>query len=396
MISTISILLTQKALLRLNPPNQRCSNPVPPRIEAKGSYWDARRVRYLVDRRARTNVIALIEALRGLDEVPLPRAAALLNNAGGCQPDGNPWTADDLKADASWAVWFGPDFEAPEAEVAVVLREASIEPDPTSWRASALVAMITRASLAGLREYSPGTKGGLREVVAVGEWPAILSRETVHELRSLFRPGTRKPQVETKHMLSNILRCSECGHGLTGGPSKSGHRYGCVHAPGRDKCGRVSIVGRHVDEMISTLMVDVLADADVRSGAKRIGPDAGKISDAEVELRAVAGLREEYAAEAAQGGITLAEWRTFRSGLDTRQKAAERIIGSWAPVKSDVLSGVPAARDEIEQWWDAATVTRRRQVIMAFIDQVVIGPNTRPKGSTAFDPSRVGNPVWLV
>lgn len=347
--------------------------------------WDARRVAGLVKKGHRPEVSAIVEAARSLTGLSRKKAEALIEAAGG-----DPTGVDAMECLTE------KNFEASDKDIAILLRDSGVPADPTAWRASALIAMITRASLCGWREYSPGRKGGMREMVAEGDWPPILSKDTVDALRERFRPGTQKADTSIKYMLAGVLKCGECGWGLTGGPTKYGFRYGCVHQPGRERCGKVSIAGPQVDRLVTHLMIDVLSDADVRAGAKRVGPSDEKIAAAEKELAEVGALREQIAAERADGDLTLGEWRSMRERLKARERAASKVLGTWSPKARNALTGIPTAREEIEEWWEAETPGRKREVITAFIDKIDIAPTNAQRGLNKFDATRVGEPVWLV
>lgn len=353
--------------------------------------WEARRVAAVIKRDNRPDVVRLIKSARDFKAIDAGEATVLVEKAGGhCEPD--------QITESSWGrIWLSGEVGMPDSEVADMLRETGVPPDPTAWRSSALVAMVTRGALCGWREYSPG-KQGEGEIVAAGDWPPILSKDVVEQLRARFRQRQASRGRKHKYLLSGFLRCGACNSPMMGGPTRSGnHRYGCMHQPGKPHCGKISIAGRQVDAMVTGMILDVLADADVRAGLKRVGPSDDTIREAEDELAEVARMRQEYARDAADGLIRRDEWMTLKERLAAREKAATAVLGTWSPRLRDKLSDVPAAREDIEHWWeDVATLERKRDVVRSFIEYVPVSANRALPGSNRFDAGRVGEPVWLV
>jgi hypothetical protein len=355
--------------------------------------WDARRVQRVVEVGERGEVVALIETARGRDPVAPSAFARLLNRAGAdtewrtAQVREQPW-ADHLASD---------DHGLDDSTIAKILRDAGVPADRSYWRAGNLRAMIRRGSLAGWREFSPGDRGGRGEMVAQGDWTPILDKETVEEIRKVTdRTGVRKKGREPKHLLAGVLKCGRCGSSLAGSPDgRGGYRYACSKQPGRQTtCGGLTITGEPVDRLVSTAVIDALADARVRAGTRRLGVSDQSVKRAEGEITEIEALREEYAQEAAAGRLRPAEWRAVREGLDARQREAERVLGAWAPNLRAVLSDVPKRRTEAEAWWADATMRRRREVVQTLIERIEVAPVGR--GARRFDPARLGDPVWRV
>lgn len=353
--------------------------------------WDARRVAAAVKRNKRPELVKLIESARDHEKAARKHAADLVAAAGG-ELDA------DLLHNTAWGqAWIGDEVGLTDSDIAEMLKSTGVEPDPTAWRSSALIAMVTRASLCGWREYSPGQQGQ-GEFIAQGDWPPILPKTTVEELRAKFRHRPSKKGRKPKYLLSGILVCGACDSPMMGGPTRSGnHRYGCIHQPGKPQCGKISIAGRQVDAMVSGIIIDVLADADVRAGLKRVGPTDAAIQEAEEELAEVARMRAEYAADAAAGSIRRDEWMILKDGLAAREKTATAVLGTWSPRVRDSLTDVPAAHEDIEHWWEnIASIERKREVIRSFVEAIPIAATQALPGSNRFDAGRVGEPVWLV
>lgn len=352
--------------------------------------WDARRVQKTVARGERRELAALIGCARSDGAVTPAEFARALNKAGAVSK----WTAERVRGQAWCGHLEADDHGLDDSMIAGTLRDAGIPADATGWRAANLRAMIRRGALCGWREFSPGKRGGSGELVAKGDWTPILTKETVEEIRRVTdRPGVRGR--DPKHLLAGFLKCGVCGSSMGGSPDgRGGSRYACSKQPGLGvRCGGITITGAQVDAMVSLAVVDTLADAGVRAGVKRKARATGDTVDAEQELIKVAALREDYAREAAAGGLTPGEWRTLRDGLNARHQAAQRVLGSWAPASRLLLHDVPTGREEIQQWWPAQSITRQREYIHVLIESIPIFP---ANGARRFDPARVGDPIWKV
>jgi site-specific DNA recombinase len=268
----------------------------------------------------------------------------------------------------------------------------------SGWKSANLRGTITRATIAGWREWRPGTTGtkggsGLGAFLARGTWPAILEREDVERLRALlFDPVRLTSRRPVENLLTGVLKCGLCGLGLNGATNnrdkKNPRKYRCIRQPGDAHCGRIGIVAGPVEAIIEAAVVEVLT----RSRLRPAGPASGDVAAAEAELMSARTARDELAAERARGEITAAEWATMRRVLIERIDRAEHAVavaGSGLTALRNVPTGAAARK-----WWENATIAQKRVVIQALIRSVEIGPatNSRPH----FDPSRVGDPVWIV
>lgn len=266
------------------------------------------------------------------------------------------------------------------------------------WKSGNLRGTITRATLAGWREWRPGTtttKGGtgLGDFLAQGTWTPILSRSEVEQLRArLFDPARATSRRPAENLLTGILICAICKLGLNGsGDSRNKNnprRYRCIRQPGDAHCGRVSIVAEPVEAMVEAAVLEVLSGSRIRETRKV----ARSGSDAERELLAARRDRDELAAQRARGQITAGEWTTMRRVLVERIANAEHALamsGSTLAAIRHVPSGLAT-----REWWSGASVMRRRTVIQALVASIEVrsAKNSYPW----FDPDRVGEPVWKV
>lgn len=352
--------------------------------------WDARRVRKVVERGERRDLIDLIKTARSPETSSAVDVARAINRAGA--PD--KWTAGRVRKHG-WSEHLEAEGHGlDDSMIAVLLHDAEVPADDTHWRAANLGAMIQRGSLCGWREFSPGGRGGGGDLVAEGDWSPILPKETTETIRAIMdRPGVRGP--EPKYLLTGVLLCGKCESPMGGSPDgRGGWRYQCSKQPGlQGRCGGLTVAGHPVDEVVTQLVVDTLADADVRAGVKRKTQATGEVAWAEEELAKVKELRDEYAEEAGDGVITREQLRSISKRLMERQRAAEKILGAWAPPAALVLRNVPTRRPDIQAWWGEVDLAERRRTVQALIESITVAPSTGGRGGR-FDESRLAEPVW--
>lgn len=365
------------------------------RVPTPGSgRWDARRVDRAVEHNQRPEVTAVIDATRGDAAITPAVLARILRNAGGTP---RTCTAAWVR-DQAWAEHvMSDDHGLDDSTVAKLLSAVGIPPDRSYWRAANVRAMVRRGSLCGWREFSPGQRGGYGALTSQGDWTPILSKETIEDIRRVTdRPRSRRGR-EPKYLLAAILKCGRCGSSLAGSPTAGGsYRYACSKQPGRpETCGGLTITGPQTDEIVSMAIIDAVAEAKVRKGAlKRSSGSSSAVVNAEKEFVELGRLRRHYGLEFAADRLHQDEWDALREGWAIRQRAAERVLGQWAPNLHAVLSDVPKQRPDIEKWWQETSVRRKRELVQVLVERIEIAPRTR--SSNRFDPSRIGEPAWRV
>ncbi len=262
-------------------------------------------------------------------------------------------------------------------------------PGGSSWRSPNLRSMIMRGSLCGWREWEPGGRGhGHGELVAKGEWAAILDRETTEQLRALLTDPARRRGRQPQHLLTGILVCGRCESRMSGGPDGAGgHRYACSAQPGLSRCGRCTVSGPPVDALVTEAVFAALTGSPMPA-SPAAAPPAESVAELEDARRRLATLAEEYAA----GRISHGEWAAARAVVVNRLERAQAELQS-AP-RGAALGQVPRERNELERWWADATLDRQRAVLKVLIERVVVRP--AGKGGNRFDASRIEPPVWRV
>lgn len=271
---------------------------------------------------------------------------------------------------------------------------------PHGWRSPNIRQLVAAGRYCGWREWTPApTRGGrgrgygMGELVAKGDWPAILSRVETERLRVLLTDPSRHKGRAPKYQLSGILRCGVCGAPLNGHlDSKRGtRRYHCFAQPGMNRCGSVSVAGIAVEKLVVTQLLAALTETPMRP----VAADERARATEEAALTAIAADRQrldELATDYADGRVTRQEWLRVRDIVATRIEQAEVTLRGAG--HAAVLRHLPASpRELVRAWNDDMTVDQKRAVISAVIDRVIVHPATRR--APQFDPERV-EIIWRV
>ncbi len=248
------------------------------------------------------------------------------------------------------------------------------------WRVTTLRSMITNPRYAGLRVH----RG---EVVGDAIWKPILDSATHERIRALLGDPRRtqrgRPVV---HLLAGLVRCGRCGEKMHTSRRKNGsRRYMCAASP-EGGCGRLAIVAEPLEELITGAVVNRLASPILDKALTRASKatndrehrDVEDLADVEREL-------EQLARDYGEKHITRREWFAAREPLERRRDMARRAVAATA--NSTVLESMRGA--DVHKTWDGLVLDRRRAILAALIDRIIINPASR----AAFDPARV-DMVW--
>ena len=285
----------------------------------------------------------------------------------------------------------------PHGALAKTLTDLGVPSPSVHWRAANLRTMIRRGSLCGWRDFEPGGRGGRGVMVAEGTWTPILSKATSERIRTILdAPGRKSAGRHPKYLLVGVVRCGECGAPLSGitYEKRGTRRYQCTSQPGLDRCGKLAVTAPPIDAAITEAVLERLSDVPFRKNTRRLNTVAGTdIDAAEKELADLETESLDWKKDLESGAINRAVFMAAKEGIEARRKPLEKLLGSHSPERIAALSGVPLKRDEIETWWDAATVERQRKVVRALIEKVII---TKAKSTgNRFDPARIGVPIWI-
>jgi site-specific DNA recombinase len=91
--------------------------------------------------------------------------------------------------------------------------------------AGTLGKMLGRARISGRREHHG-------EVVADGDWPAIITPEESDTLRAMLSRRRRGPSRRSYLLTGGTVRCGKCGSPMVGQPHRDKRRYACIAVRG--------------------------------------------------------------------------------------------------------------------------------------------------------------------
>jgi hypothetical protein len=258
------------------------------------------------------------------------------------------------------------------------------------WTESALARFAQYPRLAGLQPRD----GKLVKA----PWPAIITRKQHEQLVKLLRnPANAQPtDNKPKYLLSGgLLRCGcllaagedgeahQCGKSLYTQPStKLTRGYVCRSGSPSYGCGRVRISGPAVEDMVTGAVLARLAKPAVIERLKRA---AGPVTDQVTVDAALADLDKrltEAGEQYARRELSMTTLKAIEKGIQSekqgvleRARQAERLMLLPAP-------------EFLADWWVAATVAQRREMVSLMLDHVVVKPAPR-RGNIPLDPDRL-------
>ncbi len=270
-------------------------------------------------------------------------------------------------------------------------------PTGKRWSATALRRAIISPRVAGLRQH----RG---KVVGKAPWPAILKEDSWEQVCAIYGDPSRKRggHPYTYLLTGGVARCGKCGTRLDDGtvaadgaaliarPARRKPAYECPE-PRRGGCRGVSMLAealeRHVAEDVLTALAGPALDKARRKGGGR--------DDGARRLRAQRDADKDALNRAADAHF-LEHTLDYGQYLRIRDELMARITRADTELArrngTEALAGLPSDPDKLRAEWDAASVDRRRAIVRAVLDSVIIGPYPGPaKGrwGNVFDPDRV-------
>ena len=259
---------------------------------------------------------------------------------------------------------------------------------PTSapaWRVTTFKRMITGARIAGRRKH---------QGVEIGDasWPAIISR-TEHEqiLRRLGDPFVTKRGRPATYLLTSLVRCGRCGAVLKASTRDglNGAIWTCRAVPGDVACGRLSVQAQHLEPLVSAAVLKRLEGPKVMNAIAKAAKGSVAVQSPTVDLGALEAKLTQLGVDHDDGLITRAEWLERRARIQSKIDAARKDFSRQTG--NSALGALVGVKD-IGEYWDALLTDRRRTVVRALVDRVVVNP---AEHGGSFDPERV-EIVWKV
>ncbi len=241
------------------------------------------------------------------------------------------------------------------------------------WAPHVLKRLLLSPRIAGLREH-------LGHVLGLAKWRKILDPEQAELVRRILTDPSRTKVRFTgrSYQLTGLLFCGSCGVQLYGGlhTLRNGRKirmYTCKRGPGFFGCGRVHQIGDPLDEVVSEA---VLLRLD--------SPETHAVLRARAENDQEAGLFERLQADRTRlkqladylvdGTLEKPEYLIQKARLKERIEVTERALDRVASKRT--LVSIPPA-GQVRPMWEKASTDRRRSVIAAIVEKVILHPSGR-------------------
>lgn len=252
------------------------------------------------------------------------------------------------------------------------------------WTVETLRRMLYSARISGQREH-------LGEIVAPGQWAAIITPEETARLRAILDERTRiRSRPVRRYLLSGLLRCDLCDAPLVSRPQANGdRRYVCAKGPGHSGCGRMAIRADGVEAFLAEavlVQLDTPAVAAALAGAASADVASAAEHDA---LRQDREQLDELARAYGDKLVTFPEWLAARAPIEARIDAAQRKLSRTS--RSAAVDPYVGHSGVLRAAWPTLPLNRQRSIVSALLDRAVI--RSAVPGRTAFDPERI-EPVW--
>lgn len=245
----------------------------------------------------------------------------------------------------------------------------------TPWRDRSVRSVVSKPSVAGLREY----RG---EIVGKAVWDAIVPEERWEQVCARLAGRNRAVDLTLQRWLTGVLRCSKCLHMLHGWSGNKGQRrYWCP--PSLGGCGKIAAKASFVEDEIERQVLGLLGEPDVLQRMRTIADTEAtdearaELADDEAQLKLMAGMF-------ARREITFPEYREGRSIIEARIKESQALLVSRAP---RVLRRL-LAEDDVAAGWSALVPADKREVVLALVPGYDVLPHDRSMGNK-FDPGRL-------
>jgi site-specific DNA recombinase len=253
------------------------------------------------------------------------------------------------------------------------------------WTGTVLKRILVSSRLAGQRSY----KG---EVVATGDWDAIVSPEdTAHLQAVLTDPARLKRRTVRRYLLSGgLLRCALCQAVIVARPRADGvRRYICAKGPGLPGCGRVAVMSEPVEELITEAVLYRLDTPELAAALEGAASEDAEAEAAHASVAADRAQLEELATAYGQRQVTFPEYLAARKPIEARLEAGMRKVSRLT--QTTAIAGHVGDGAALRRQWADLPLNSQRAIVAAVLDRALVHPAVR--GRTRFDPDRI-EPVW--
>ena len=245
-----------------------------------------------------------------------------------------------------------------------------------AWTSTAVRNMVMRPTYAGITVHKGQSYPS--------QLPVIVTEDEHRTAARIVKDPSRRSQfdIRVKHLLAGVILCGACGAAMQTssrpGGGENRHYYKCPNKGG----GHASQSAVPLEDFISALVVARLQQPDALSQLSEPRDD-GTMAELQQEAMTLRSRLDEAAEAAAEGGITMGQLTTITARVTSRLEEVEARMSHARG--TGILAEVPA--EAIPEWWNAATVEKRRAVIAALMT-IHIDPIGK-SAPRVFDDSRV-------
>lgn len=241
------------------------------------------------------------------------------------------------------------------------------------WTPRSVGSVVSKASIAGLRSH----KG---EVIGKAVWEPIIPEERWKLICERLAMRAGDTDLALQRWLNGVLRCSRCGHLMTGSHGNGGPRYWCE--PKSGGCGKMAVKASFAEDEIESQVLTLLSKPRILEQLRTVA-DTETTDEARAELAEDEAQLKEMAGAYARREVTFAEYKEARGIIEKRIKESRALLVSRAPrVLRKLLAG------DVEAGWKALAPVDKREVILALVPGYDVLPHDRSKGNK-FDPGRL-------
>lgn len=234
-----------------------------------------------------------------------------------------------------------------------------------SFGSGGLRKILTRWRNAGIRE-------DLGEPVGPAAWPAIISEDTLMQVRTVLLGNPRK-RVSRTFLLKGLLVCGKCGEKMQGNHKSSGViRYQCQRRPNSPACGGIGAAAKRLEPWVWEQYCERMEGTDL-SGSYDITAILVRIGEFQAKLNDLASDHQE-------GLMDRTTYLRLARKVNQQIEAANDLLDSEkAGTALEELHPGETLRDA----WERPVHWKVRHLQSA-IEKIVVEPGT----PGTFDPSR--------
>lgn len=280
-----------------------------------------------------------------------------------------------------WEGWTPKQRKAIDPEMGESLNSIAADLDrrkvPTAtgapWSGRSVGSVVSKAAVAGLRSH----KG---EVVGQAVWKAIIPAPRWERVCERLAMRAGDTDLTLQRWLNGVLKCSLCGHMLTGSHGNGGPRYWCERKGGG--CGKIAVKASFVEDEVQDQVLHLLGMPRILEQLRSVA-DAETSDEARQELAADEAQLKELAGAYARREVTFAEYKEARGIIEARVKESRALLHSRAPmVLRRLLAG------DVVAGWRGLTPADKREVVLSLLAGYEVRPHDRSDGNK-FNPARL-------